>query len=184
MSISLRFENDIIPLEGAQHERGSMKKMTVRLLVDPVAEKAHCLQNAQQFLDASVRCGREHVADGGLPMSLPVPAVVNAAFAVELAFKALLLGQLKQGDPAPEGHKLDELFRKLSPADQASLRTAVMAPTYPKPAQPSTDPFLEALGGHAKAFVDWRYVHEGTSGGLAANLPFLASLATAAIALV
>jgi hypothetical protein len=159
------------------------KNKKVRLVADPGREKAHCLRNAQQFLDASARCARHEAAEGGLPMSLQVPAVVNAAFAVELAFKALLLGQLKKNDPAPEGHELLDLFSKLTPADQASLRKAVAVPIYPRLAQPSNDALLDALAEHAKAFVAWRYVHEGVGGDLLANLAFLASLATAAIAL-
>lgn len=154
-----------------------------RVLTDPVAEKAKCLRNAQQFLHASARCAREQVEVSGLPSMLHVPAVVNAAFALELAFKALLLDSLNQGDDAPEGHDLDVLFNKLSPIHQAALRVTVAAPTYPRPKKPSLDPIFDALVEHAKAFVHWRYLHEGQNGDLAANVPFLSNLAAAAIAL-
>lgn len=159
-----------------------MGKKTPRLVANPVAEKAHCLHSAQQFLNASARCSEEGVSDAGFIRPLIVPAVVNSAFAVELALKAMLLRSLKANDPAPEGHDLDVLFKLLAPADQAALRMAVPVPMYPKPKTPSADPFADALLAHSKAFVRWRYAHE-TGANLAASLPFLSELAREAMVL-
>lgn len=158
-----------------------MGKKLPRLVQKPAAEMARCLTIAQQFLDASARCADERVA--GFVPALHAPAVANAAFAVELAFKALLLRQLQSGDPAPDGHTLEDLFRKLLPTEQASLRADTAVPTYPRFETPSADPFGDALREHTNAFVAWRYVHEERGTNLAASVPFLSSLAAAAIAL-
>lgn len=157
-------------------------KKPPRLLNDVAVEKANCIRIAQQFLLASASCTAHEPKSGGPLVTPYVPAVVNAAFAVELAFKAILLGPLKKGDPPPKGHGLVDLFDQLLPGTQASLRANVEPPNYPKPAQPAQDPFLGALTQHDLAFVEWRYVHEEAGASLAASVPFLTRLAEAAIA--
>lgn len=154
-----------------------------KTLTDPVKEKVNCIRNARQFLLASACC-TSYQPESEAALVLPwVPAVVNVAFAVELAFKAILLGGLQKGDPPPKGHGLKDLFNQLSPGIQASLRADVPPPSYPKLEQPSPDPFLDALTAHADAFVEWRYLHEDDTAELAASVPFLSRLAEAALAL-
>jgi hypothetical protein len=158
-----------------------MSKKRLRVPVNLAAETAECLRNAQQFLSASARCMTADEVEGKFTGPFEVPALVNAVFAVELAFKVLLLKQLKQGDAAPDGHELHALFAKLTPTEQATLRAGVPLPVYPRPDRPSADPFMDAMHGHSRAFVKWRYVHESTHLKLAANLTFVSALARAAI---
>lgn len=160
-----------------------MSKSSSRVPSNLPREIDACLRNAQQFLRASARCMEAEVVDQKFSGPFEVPAVVNAAFAVELAFKTLLLKGLTIGQPAPSGHELDDLFLRLTPAQQSSLRACTPAPTYPRPAQQASDPFFDVLTQHGKAFVEWRYVHEATQKHLAANLTFLTKLAEGAIAL-
>lgn len=76
-----------------------------------------------------------------------IPAVVNLAFAIELAMKAVLFCYSQ----APRGHELVELFRQFPDADQAFVRGRVHY---------TAEEFDAGLDDVNKSFVEWRYVHE------------------------
>jgi hypothetical protein len=76
-----------------------------------------------------------------------IPAVVNLAFAIELAMKAVLFCY----SPAPRGHELVELFGQFPDTDQAFIRGRVHY---------TTDEFDAGLDAVNKAFIEWRYIHE------------------------
>ena len=79
---------------------------------------------------------------------LPVPAIANSAFSVELFFKAIL----EENDIPFEkrkGHCLDYLFRQLPNTIKESI---VQAINYPE--------FEQNLSQCSKFFEEFRYLHE------------------------
>ena len=96
---------------------------------------------------------------------LMVPAVVCAAFAIELGVKAIALAKGAQ----PRGHELDKLFGTLDAAEQNGIKALVGL---------SDTDFQKELKAAAGAFVEWRYIYEAT-GTVSANLAFLQSLSSA-----
>lgn len=108
---------------------------------------AAALSIARSFRLAFEKChGSGLPSDHGVPNAI-VPSIVCLAFAIEVGFKAILLGS---NAPAT-GHRLDKLFEALPVEDREKVlfhsgveRTA----------------FEQNLELVANAFVDWRYIYE------------------------
>jgi hypothetical protein len=96
---------------------------------------------------------------------LVVPAVVCAAFSIELGFKALVL----RAGGSVSGHNLKELFSALEPSTQQLIFAAVGIA--------EEEEFYSSLEAESKAFVEWRYIHERESAS--ANTEFLSKLSKA-----
>ena len=95
---------------------------------------------------------------GEMPM---VPAIVCAAFSVELGLKALAL---KEGHE-PWGHELATLFGDVSARARASIVARVGVPH---------NRFDQCLKAASRAFDRWRYVYERDAATV--DLAFLRSL--------
>lgn len=93
-----------------------------------------------------------------------VPAIVCAAFSVEVGFKAIILSE---GGKA-SGHALADLFTKLSP----DIQDFIVQETGCDRAA-----FDSALVAVSSSFVNWRYVYEQPSAQI--NIDFLSRLAAA-----
>lgn len=93
-----------------------------------------------------------------------VPAIVCAAFSIELGFKALILSAGGQAS----GHELSKLFKKLPTTTQDFIVRDVGI----KP-----DAFAASLDLVSNAFVDWRYIYEKSSTQI--DCAFLGNLARA-----
>lgn len=91
-----------------------------------------------------------------------IPGVVCLAFAIELAIKSLLLAEKNQSG----GHKLDELFGKLSSPAQAEIICQVGLNKHD---------FLAPMAAVANAFVNCRYIYEAP-GVQSIDLPLLHSV--------
>lgn len=91
---------------------------------------------------------------------LPVPAMANSAFSVELFFKAIL-----EENSIPfekrRGHCLDYLFHQLPNAIKESI---VLATNYPE--------FDQNLSQCSKVFEEFRYLHEDIFRSNDVNLKF------------
>jgi hypothetical protein len=103
---------------------------------------------------------------------LVVPQVVLIAFAAELGLKTLLIQNNKMGDPlkSKKGgqHDLEILFGKLPIDLQHKLATAVSI---------DRSTFDTKMKLNARAFNEWRYVHEFSE--LSADEEFLEKLVRA-----
>lgn len=80
------------------------------------------------------------------------PCVVNAAFACELAMKAIYAREYPNRDICKQ-HELNELFNQLS----ANTQTQIEA-LYGNRA--SSLPLKDLLVESSTAFIDWRYAYE------------------------
>jgi hypothetical protein len=127
--------------------------------MDPGRAKA----TSQAFWHAAER-NFEQRRIGPRQFKMPlVPAVVSAAFSVELGIKAFLLSS---GAPS-RGHDLAELFGKLPEELRARLAAATAA----------GDSFESSLGLVARAFEEWRYIYEVSHAEI--DIGFLRALADA-----
>lgn len=115
--------------------------------------------NGRDFCETAWRSfgGREgKIVENGVINWLPVPTVVNAAFACEMHLKSLLL---LEGKPVPkgrEGHNLKVLFESLSEKMQIDVSTFCM----PKNTPNALEAFLNILSHHKSDFTDIRYFIE------------------------
>jgi hypothetical protein len=91
-----------------------------------------------------------------------VPAVVCLAFSIELGFKSILVGCNKPS----EGHKFVELFGKLPDEIKTEIERFVVD---------DKSTFSSQLAAVSNAFVEWRYIFEG-SGLHSIDIEFLAKL--------
>lgn len=113
-------------------------------------------RNGMTFKDAAWRCfgtvedGSYKIIDNGKLCQLTAPAVVNAAFACELFFKALLL---HYGIADIHGHNLLELFQELPIAAQNTISSFCSKPN-------NIAEFEHTLEQHSRDFVDIRYYVE------------------------
>jgi hypothetical protein len=108
---------------------------------------AAALSVAKEFHHAFELCrGNGHTALDGRP-NPDIPSVVNLAFAIELALKAILLSY----GPSPRGHGLQELFQQLPESDRVFIRSSI-------PFEEGR--FSAGLAAVSEAFVEWRYIHE------------------------
>ena len=117
-------------------------------------------KNGHDFCEAAWRSfgGREgRIIKNGAVHCLPVPTVVNAAFACEMCLKSLLLLEGKSLPKKPgEGHNLKKLFEILSEEKQTTVSTFCM----PKNTQNAVNSFLSILDCHKSDFPDIRYFME------------------------
>ncbi|WKB56015.1 hypothetical protein [Eleftheria terrae] len=141
---------------------------------DALQKALRCIRISEQFRHTASRALDARLAfRGDVPAG--IPAVVCAAFAVELAFKGILL--LERNEQWV-GHDLDALFRVLSAETQQSVEAAVKVPGYPRiPGR--TMQFSEALRNIKTLFEDWRYAYEA-SDDMAADVTFVQQVAAAA----
>ena len=119
---------------------------------------------ASAFRLASARCREARPLPNGQAEMLMAPAVVCAAFSIELGLKTLLL---KAGDPQ-KGHDLEKLFLRL----EKGVQDAIVARTSFPP-----EGFAKRLTVAAQTFDEWRYLYE--KDGVAASLTFLDSFMSA-----
>lgn len=104
------------------------------------------ISTANDFVLAADRCMEQQHLDPGKPQLL-VPAMVCAAFAIELYFKAIIA--LEGG--GVKGHDLSDLFSSLSKNSQLSLITHCSV---------TESIFTQKLKGISGGFVEWRYIFE------------------------
>ena len=117
----------------------------------------------EKFLLASERCLGEKNGDtitimkpsgnGSIMVQLSAPAVVNASFACELFFKALLLKNNKTFPRGKDGHNLLKLYKLLPDKIREKIVNICFKDI-------SKENFEEILNNHADDFVEIRYFIE------------------------
>lgn len=122
------------------------------------------INTANSFILAADRCVEQRPLALGQFQMLIVPAVVCAAFAIELYFKAIIT--LEGG--SAKGHDLSDLFSRLSSNSQRALTTHLSV------TQPA---FVQKLKEISGAFVEWRYIFEQQTANI--DMVFLNGLAKA-----
>lgn len=127
------------------------------------AKQARDLANA--FGLAALRCQEARPRIDGKVEMLIAPAIVCAAFSVEVAFKALLISAGASG----HGHNLKDLFNGLAADVRAAIVTTVGVPQ---------SQFEADLADAARTFDEWRYLFEGRS--VQSKTSFLFGLVNAA----
>ena len=115
-------------------------------------------QQAITFWYAYKRC-MMYINQNG-QIILPVPAMANSAFSVELFFKAMLEENSISFDKR-KGHCLDYLFHSLPKAVQESIIQTTNCPE-----------FNQNLSQCSKVFEDFRYLHEDIFKSKDVNLKF------------
>jgi hypothetical protein len=103
------------------------------------------------------------------PLNVALPAMVSAAFALEVYFKCIFV--LETNQPPPNQHNLRKLFELLAPATQVKIR-ALFAPHQAKiqgyvneaataaGVTPHAVDFDNVLNFSQDAFVLMRYIYE------------------------
>ncbi|MDO9623161.1 MAG: hypothetical protein Q7J46_04165 [Pseudomonas sp.] len=130
-------------------------------------KSAHATHLSSAFLIAATRSAELRVIDDGARFeSAVVPAIVCAAFSIELGLKSLVYKE--SNIECKREHKLEALFKKLLPSTQAAIVQELNM-------QPNE--FNEQISLASNAFVDWRYVYEKSS--ISINFEFLKALASA-----
>ena len=130
--------------------------MEFNFKVTPNAEAL--FNNGREFQKAAARClgvnedGAIEIAKDGLFISLPAPAVVNAAFACEMYLKALILKSGKRYPTNRDGHNLKKLYDLLSKPIQRELYYFCVSKE-----DGAETIFINFLGSHSQDFVDTRY---------------------------
>jgi predicted DNA binding CopG/RHH family protein len=120
--------------------------------------------SSRSFYLAHQRCIEERRLPDGQIQLLVIPAIVCAAFSIELGFKAIVL----QSGGSVSGHKLKELFSALEAPTQQQIVSAVGV---------AEGEFNTSLAEASNAFVEWRYIYERESAN--ANVEFLSKLSKA-----
>ena len=126
---------------------------------------AHATHLSSAFLIAAKRSAETRIIGERFEAAL-VPAIVCAAFSIELGLKSLI--HKESNIECKKEHKLGVLFNKLSPTAQAKIAQIIKMPLTN---------LTEEINSVSNAFVDWRYVYEKPS--LSINLGFLTDLAAA-----
>lgn len=93
-----------------------------------------------------------------------VPSIVNAAFAVELGLKALII---KSGNQYDREHNFDLLFALLPKKEQDSIKFYFFAES-----RTDEQTFYDLLDKTKNAFIEWRYIFE-SDGGKTIRIAFL-----------
>lgn len=119
------------------------------------------LSVADSFCLTAERCNEQEYI-GNHFIWLPVPAIVNYAFACEVYMKALLM---KTGTKEIKGHNLLDLFDMLPNNIQMNIQQTIDC---------SKSPFREMLKNTSDLFEECRYIYEYKS--LHINLKFLQEL--------
>ena len=106
------------------------------------------LTQANGFREAAIRCDEQRLNGDGTIEWLPIPGTVNAAFACELYLKAILKAEgYSDSDIKKSGHKLKDLFSKVSPEVKAKIVN-----------DNSID--ITNIDAISDTFSSWRYLHE------------------------
>lgn len=116
------------------------------------------------FLLAAERCFEQRQLSDGQIQAPLVPGVVCTAFSIELSLKAVLTIENKEST----GHKLNELYGKLSPDSQLVLQNSLSL---------RKSELWNKLTKVSKVFVKWRYIYESES--IQLDIDFLKRLAVA-----
>lgn len=122
------------------------------------------MNSSRSFYLAFQRCMEQRPLPNGQVQLVVVPAVVCAAFSIELGFKAIAL----RSGGSVSGHKLNELFKALEPSSQQAIIAAVGF---------EREKFDSSLEAVSSAFVEWRYIHERESANI--DMEFLLKLSKA-----
>lgn len=125
---------------------------------------AQAQNSSRAFYLAFQRCMEQRPLLNGQVQFLVVPAVVCAAFSIELGLKAIVL----RAGGSVSGHKLKELFGALEPPTQQLIFAAVGI---------ERQEFDSSLEVASDAFVEWRYIHELESTNV--DMEFLSKLSKA-----
>lgn len=131
------------------------------------------INNAVAFHEAGSRCYREaplFLAPAEQKTFLGAPSVVCYAFSIELYLK--LASLLVMGTYNDREHRLDVLYNLLP----ENIRVKIQE-HYGLILPPMGQTVAEELEDASRAFVQWRYVHEG--GSLVASPHLLAYIGTA-----
>lgn len=120
---------------------------------------ASALSVAKQFYHAFELCRGNGLTSVDGRVSPEIPSVVNLAFAVELAVKAVLLAYVN----SPRGHGLKVLFEQLPEPDRTFISSNILFPA---------ERFENEQAAVSEAFVEWRYIHE-QRGAKSISLKFL-----------
>ena len=102
---------------------------------------------ASSFLLAADRCFEMRPLPNGQFQMPLAPAIVCAAFGIELYLKAIIT--VEKGKAT--GHELLKLFVRLSPQSKAALATELSLPEKE---------LLQKLSYISGTFVEWRYIYE------------------------
>ena len=130
-------------------------------------EKEYSIKNEEiknlaiSFNYAAKKCLEEIVLPDGIQF-LPVPAIVNFAFSIELFIKSIL----KKNNIKIPKHDLMILFQKLEDNVQDEI---INLTGYKK------EQFFIFLKNNSNVFAEWRYLFEAKESKLA-NLDFLQKL--------
>ncbi len=108
---------------------------------------------ALSFLTAADRCFEKRPLPTGQFQMPLVPAVVCAAFGIELCLKAIIT--IEKGKAT--GHELLKLFIKLSPQSKAAIAAALSL---------QEKELRQKIGSISSAFVEWRYIYERDSANI------------------
>ncbi|MBB3122491.1 hypothetical protein [Pseudoduganella violacea] len=143
---------------------------------EPDADEAeHAFATAAAFRVAAARAIETKVVNDKF-QSAHVPAVVCAAFSVELGMKARIISDGNRAEykklKGTASHSLLALFHLLSKDDQNWF---IEGSGHEKAK------FMEALDAVSSAFVDWRYVYEQAERAI--NFSFLSKLSELATTL-
>ncbi|WP_162179188.1 HEPN domain-containing protein [Chromobacterium haemolyticum] len=108
----------------------------------------HAYRLSQSFLVAANRANEYRVIDDKFQVAI-VPAIVCAAFSVEVGLKALIFKET--GHECKREHKIASLFEKLPNVRQEEIRSLLVE---------KYNDINEKMKGISNAFVEWRYVYE------------------------
>ncbi|WP_139204143.1 hypothetical protein [Azotobacter beijerinckii] len=125
----------------------------------------HATHLSSAFLIAAKRSAETRIIDERFEAAL-VPAIVCAAFSIELGLKSLIYKESTV--ECKKEHKLGALFEKTSPSTQNEIAKIINIPLAD---------LANKINLVSNAFVDWRYVYEKTS--MSIDLGFLTTLAAA-----
>jgi hypothetical protein len=126
---------------------------------------AQARNSSKAFKLAYGRCMEELSIGFDQSQILVVPAIVCAAFSVELGFKTLLL----LSNVEARGHEINKLFAKIPARNQDAIVEGVGI---------ERGDFDAALVLVANAFTNWRYIYEKTD-DVHIDIDFLRKLAAA-----
>jgi hypothetical protein len=108
---------------------------------------------AFSFLTAADRCFEMRPLPNGQFQVPLVPAVVCAAFGIELCLKAII--SIEKGTAT--GHELHKLFIKLSPQSKVALATVLSL---------QEEELWQKIGAISRSFIEWRYIYETDSASI------------------
>jgi HEPN domain len=137
-------------------ELAAMEKSFGISLPPPKQSDQTAFDLGTSFFEAAIRCLSpvQNPNDRSKITAPTSPAIVSIAFSAELFLKSLLLSQHKS---TKHTHRLDKLFNDLESSTQARIIKESC-----KSKKITTSKFRKYLSNVSNAFVEWRYVFEGT----------------------